>query len=93
MKIYRHPVADCTVWTNLIVVSTPSLAFSSCFVEAEEPVRVQTLGSELAIQRLDEGIEGWRQPADVRVRTNRVVVATLLFQRQAAWTITFELDE
>src|SRR5205809_4639624 len=56
MKFYRRFVADRTVWANLVVVYTPSLAFSLRLVEAEEPVRVQTLGSELAVERLDEGI-------------------------------------
>ena len=58
MRFYRRFAADRTVWTHLIVVSTPSLAFSSCFVEAEEPVCVQTLDSELAVQKFDEGIVG-----------------------------------
>src|SRR5665213_1333145 len=58
MKFYRHFVADRTVWTHLIVVSTPSLAFSACFVETEEPIRIQTFRSELAVQRFDEGIVG-----------------------------------
>jgi hypothetical protein len=40
----------------LIVVSTPSLAFSPRIVEAHEPMRVQTFRSEFAIERLDEGI-------------------------------------
>ena len=42
--------------TDLVVVSTPSLAFSACLVEAEEPVGVQALGAELAVQALDEGV-------------------------------------
>src|SRR5215467_8930491 len=40
----------------LIVVSTPSLAFSPRIVEAHEPTRVQTFRSEITIERLDEGI-------------------------------------
>src|SRR5262249_39768278 len=40
----------------LIVVSTPSLAFSPRIVEAHEPMHVQTFPSEIAIERLDEGI-------------------------------------
>ena len=56
MKLYRRFVADRAVWAHLIVVSTPSLAFSTCFVEAQEPVGVQAFGSELAVERLDEGV-------------------------------------
>ena len=40
----------------LVVVSTPSLAFSARIVEAHEPMRVQTFRSEFAIERLDEGV-------------------------------------
>src|SRR5215469_6400125 len=49
-----------------IVVSTPSLAFSAHLVDAEEPVRVQALGAELAVQAFDEGIVGrFAGPAEV----------------------------
>jgi len=44
---------------HLVVVSTPSLAFSARLVEAEEPVRVEALGAELAVQAFDESIVGW----------------------------------
>ena len=43
---------------HLIVVSTLSLAFSSCFVEAQELVGVQALRSEFAVQAFDEGVVG-----------------------------------
>ena len=56
MKHDRHFVADGAVGSYLIVVSTPSLAFSPRLVEAEEPVGIQALGPELAVQALDEGI-------------------------------------
>src|SRR5688572_28476261 len=56
MKLHRRFVADRAVRTHLVVVSTPSLAFSTCLVEAQEPVGVQTFGSELAVERFDEGI-------------------------------------
>ncbi len=42
----------------LVVVSTPSLAFSPRVVEGHEPVCVQTLRSELAVERFNEGIVG-----------------------------------
>ena len=45
-----HFVADRAVWSLLIVVSTPSLAFSSGVVEGHEPMRVQTLRPELAVE-------------------------------------------
>ena len=40
--------------THLVVVSAPSLAFSGSVVEAHEPVLVQTLRPELAVEGLDE---------------------------------------
>ena len=46
------------VRAHLVVVSTPSLAFSSRLVEAEEPVGVQALRTELAVQAFDEGVVG-----------------------------------
>jgi len=36
--------------TNLVVISTPSLAFLTCVVQAHEPKRVQQFGSELAVE-------------------------------------------
>ena len=58
MKLYRRFVADRAMGPHLVVVSTPSLAFSPRVVEAHEPVGVQALGSELAVERLDEGVVG-----------------------------------
>jgi hypothetical protein len=54
MKRRRHFVADRAVRSDLVVVSTPSLAFLLRLVEAEEPARVQALGAELAVRALDE---------------------------------------
>jgi hypothetical protein len=66
MKHDGHFVADRAVRAHLIVVSTPSLAFSSCLVEAQEPVGVQALGPEFAVQALDEGVVGrFAWPAEV----------------------------
>ena len=59
MRLDRGFVADRAVWSLLVVVSTPSLAFSPRIVEAHEPVRVQAFGAELAVERFDEGIVGW----------------------------------
>ena len=56
MKLHRRLVADRAVWTHLVVVSMPSLAFCPRLVEAQEPVRVQAFGPELAVERFDEGI-------------------------------------
>ena len=56
MKRHRHLVANRTVWSNLIVVNTPSLAFTLSLVETEEPVRVQTLAAELAVEAFADGI-------------------------------------
>ena len=45
--------------TNLVVVSTPSLAFCARLVEAQEPVCVQAFDPELAVEGFDEGVVGW----------------------------------
>jgi hypothetical protein len=58
MKLHRRFVADRAVGTNLVIVSTPILAFLARLVEALEPVGVQTLGTELPVQAFDEGIVG-----------------------------------
>ena len=42
----------------LVVVSTPSLAFSPRVVEVHEPVCVQAFRAELAIEGFDEGVVG-----------------------------------
>ena len=47
--------------SHLVVVSAPSLAVSRCVVAAHEPVLVQALRPELAVERLDERIV--RSPA------------------------------
>lgn len=43
---------------NFIVVSTPFLHLGPGVVKVHEPVRVQALGSELAVKGLDEDIFG-----------------------------------
>src|SRR5207247_1890356 len=43
---------------HLVVVSTPSLAFSACLVEAEEPIGLQALSPKLAVQAFDECVVG-----------------------------------
>src|SRR5258708_35563288 len=66
MKVHRRRVAERAMRTNLIVVSTPSLAFCSRLVEAQEPVCIQAFPPELAVEGLDEGVVGrlaW--PAEV----------------------------
>jgi len=47
MKLHWRFIADGTVWTHLIIVSTLILAFSTRLVEAEEPIRIQTFRSDL----------------------------------------------
>jgi hypothetical protein len=41
---YRRLIADRAVWTNLVVVSTPSLQLFPCVGKRQKPVRVQTFG-------------------------------------------------
>jgi hypothetical protein len=57
----------------LVVVSTPSLAFSARIVEAHEPVRVEALCSELAVERFDERIVG-RLPGSREVERDTTVI-------------------
>ncbi len=47
---FRDFVADRAVWSYLVIVSAPSFQFLAGVFEAHEPVRVQTLRSELAIE-------------------------------------------
>jgi len=55
------------MWSHLIVVSTPSLAFSNRVVEAHEPVLVQAFRSELAVEGLDERVVGrFARPAEAQ---------------------------
>jgi hypothetical protein len=49
-------VADRAVRSFLVVVSTPSLAFSPRIVEAHEPMSIQTFRSEAAVECFDEGL-------------------------------------
>ena len=67
VKHCRHLVADRAVRSHLVVVSTPSLAFSPRLVEAEEPVGVQALRPELAVQALTARIvRRLTRPAEVQ---------------------------
>jgi hypothetical protein len=43
MKLARRFAAEGAMRTNVVIVSTPSLAFSPSFVEAQESVGVQAL--------------------------------------------------
>src|ERR1700748_806123 len=56
MKLSRRFAAKRAMRTNVVIVSSPSLAFLPRFVEGEEPVRVQTLRAEFAVERLDVGV-------------------------------------
>lgn len=44
------------MWPELVVVSTPFLHFRPCIVKTHEPVSVQALRPELAIEGLDEAV-------------------------------------
>src|SRR5579862_5795896 len=56
MKLDRRFVADRAVGTHLVVVSAPSLAFCACFVEAEEPIRIQIPRAKFAVEGLNERV-------------------------------------
>ena len=70
---YRRLVADGAMWPNLAIVSVPSLAFSHGVVEAHEPVLVQALRPELAVEQFDEHVVGrLARPAEVERHVARV---------------------
>lgn len=49
--------------SNLVVVSTPILHFLAGVVKRQEPVLVQALRAELAVERLDVGVvRGFARP-------------------------------
>ena len=63
----RHFVADGAVRTKLIVVSTPLLHLLAGIVKRQEPMGVQALRAELAIERLDERVIGrFARPREVK---------------------------
>ena len=66
-ELDRALIADRAVGSFLVVVSTPSLAFLHGVVEAHEPVLVQALRPELAVEAFDERIVGrLARPAEVQ---------------------------
>jgi hypothetical protein len=72
----------------LVVVSTPSLAFSPRVVEAHEPMRIQALGAELAIERLDEGVVGrFARPGEVKRGDGPLGEIVELPQLAAQWRL------
>ena len=58
MQRDQHLVPDRAVWSHFVVVSTPFLHFAAGIVKAHEPVGVQTLGTELTVEGLDERVVG-----------------------------------
>jgi len=54
----RDVVSDRAVRSVLVVVSTPILQLFAGVGKAHEPVGIQALGPELAVERLDEPIVG-----------------------------------
>jgi hypothetical protein len=48
--------ADCAVRSFLVVVSAPVLQLFASILQGQEPVSVQTLGPELAVECFDERI-------------------------------------
>lgn len=55
-ELHRGHVADGAVWSFLIVLSPISLAFWSGIIQRQEPVLVDTLGPNLAVEGFDEDI-------------------------------------
>jgi hypothetical protein len=54
----RHVVSDRAVWPDLVVVSAPMLQLFSGVGKRQEPMSVQALCPELAVERLDETVVG-----------------------------------
>jgi len=54
----RGLVADGAVWSDFVVVLTPSLQLRPGVVKRHEPMSVQALCPELAVKTLDEGVIG-----------------------------------
>lgn len=52
----RDLVSDRAVGSVLVVVSTPSFQLFRHVRKRQEPVRVQSLGTEAAIERVNDGI-------------------------------------
>lgn len=50
----RDVVSDCAVGSVFLIVSTPILQLFAGICKAHEPVGVQTLRPQLAVERLDE---------------------------------------
>ena len=50
--------ADRAMWPELVIVSTPILHLCPCIVKAHEPVRIQALGAELAVETFDVAVVG-----------------------------------
>lgn len=44
------------MWSDLIIVSTPSLHFYPCVVKVHEPMRVQAFSSELAVEAFNKAV-------------------------------------
>jgi hypothetical protein len=66
-------MADCAVRSLLIVVSAPSLQLFGRVCKRQEPVGVQALGPELAVDGLDEGIvRGLSRPAEPAGSAQRI---------------------
>ena len=55
----RGLVADCPMRPNLVVVLAPILQLFARVGKRQEPVRVEALGSQTAIERFDERVVGW----------------------------------
>ena len=54
----RDVVSDRRVRTFLVIVSTPSLQLFAGIRKGQEPMSVQSLRPELAVERFDEAVVG-----------------------------------
>ena len=55
-QLGRRSLPECAVRPNVVVVSTPSLHLRPGVVKRQEPMRVQALCPELAVERFNERV-------------------------------------
>ena len=58
-KYHRDLVVDRAVWSVFIVPSSTNLAFRARIVQRQEPVLVEALAADLAVEGFHEGIVRW----------------------------------
>ena len=55
-EVHRHPIADGSMGSDLIVVLPPIVDLHCGVLQVWEPVLIETLGSEVTVEGFDERI-------------------------------------